>query len=55
VILGLGRTPQVPAGAANQASQRPQPSAGTTPVFPPREPAPAQNAVTDARPEKAAA
>src|SRR5215468_8501547 len=40
VILGLGRTPQVPAGTVNQAGQRPQPSAETTPVSPHSEPAP---------------
>jgi drug/metabolite transporter (DMT)-like permease len=55
VILGLGRTPQVPAGTVNQAGQRPQPSAETTPVSPHSEPAPSQNAVTDATPQKAAA
>ena len=55
VILGLGRTPQVPAGTVNHAGQRPQPSAETTPVFLHRGPAPAQNAVTGATPEKAAA
>jgi len=55
VILGLGRTPQVPARTANQAGQRPQPSAEPTPITPHSEPAPAQSAVTDATPEKAAA
>src|SRR5262245_42993786 len=55
VILGLGRARQVPAGTVNQADQRPQPSAETTPVFPHSQPAPSQNAVTDATPEKAAA
>jgi len=55
VILGLGGTQQVPAGTVNQAGQRPQPSAGTTPVSPLCEPAPAQNLVTEAAPEKAAA
>jgi drug/metabolite transporter (DMT)-like permease len=55
VILGLGRTQQVPAGTVNQAGQRPPPSAETTPVFPQSEPAPAQNAGTDATAEKAAA
>ena len=55
VILGLGRTPQVPADTVNQAGQRPQPSAVTTPASPRSEPAPTQNAVTDATPEKAAA
>jgi drug/metabolite transporter (DMT)-like permease len=54
VFLGLGRTPQVPAGTVNRAGQRPQPSAETTPVSPQSEPAPSQNAVTDATPEKAA-
>jgi len=55
VILGLGRTPQVPADTVNQAGQRPQPSAVTTPVSPQSERAPTQNSVTDATPEKAAA
>jgi hypothetical protein len=55
VIVGLDRTPQVPAGTVNQAGQRPQPSAETAPASPQGEPAPAQNAVTDATPEKAAA
>src|SRR5215467_1681896 len=55
VILGLGRTPQAPAGTVNQVGQRPQPSAETTPVSPHSEPAPAHNAGTDATPEKAAA
>jgi drug/metabolite transporter (DMT)-like permease len=50
VLLGLGRTPQVPAGTVNQAGQRRQPSAETTPTSPQTEPA-----ATDATPEKAAA
>jgi len=55
VILGLGRTPQVPARTVNQAGQRPQPSAETTPISPHSEPAPAPNAATEATPQKAAA
>ena len=55
VILGLGRTPQVPASTVTQAGQRPQLSAATTPLSPHSEPAPAQNAMADAVPEKAAA
>jgi drug/metabolite transporter (DMT)-like permease len=55
VIHGLGRTPQVPAGAVNQAGQRPQPSAETTPAALQSEPAPPQNAVNEATPGKAAA
>jgi drug/metabolite transporter (DMT)-like permease len=55
VILGLGRTPQVPAGTVNRAGRRPQASAETTPVSPQSEPAPALNAMTDAIPAKAAA
>jgi len=55
VILGLRHTPQAPAGTANQAGQRPQPSAETTPASPHSEPAPAQNPVTDTTPHKAAA
>jgi drug/metabolite transporter (DMT)-like permease len=34
VILGLGRTPRVPAGTVNQADQRPQPSAETNTPLP---------------------
>jgi drug/metabolite transporter (DMT)-like permease len=34
VIFGLGRTPQAPVGAVNQAGQRPQPSAESTPISP---------------------
>jgi drug/metabolite transporter (DMT)-like permease len=55
VILGLGRTPQVPAGTVNQAGQRPQPSTETTPISPHSEPAPAQSAMTFDTPQKAAA
>jgi drug/metabolite transporter (DMT)-like permease len=55
VILGLGSTPQAPAGSVNQAGQRPQPSAETAPVSLQSEPAPAQNAATDTVPEKVAA
>jgi drug/metabolite transporter (DMT)-like permease len=55
VILGLGPTPQEPAGTLNQAPQRPRPSAETTPVSPRGEPAPPRNANTDVTPEKAAA
>jgi drug/metabolite transporter (DMT)-like permease len=54
VILGLGRTPQIPAGTANQAGQRPQPSAETTLVSPHSEPAPSNNAVAGAARQKAA-
>ena len=36
VILGLGRTSQIPVGAVNQADERPQPSAETTLVCPQR-------------------
>lgn len=38
VILGLGRTSQIPVGAVNQADQHPQPSAETTLVCPQSEP-----------------
>src|SRR5215467_5781294 len=55
VILGLGHAPQAPARTANQAGQRPQPSAETTHASPHSEPAPAQNALTDTTPQKAAA
>jgi hypothetical protein len=55
VILGLGGTPTVPAGTVNQAGQRSQHSAETTPASPHSEPAPAHNALTGATPEKAAA
>jgi drug/metabolite transporter (DMT)-like permease len=55
VILGLGRTPQVPADTVNQAGQRPQPSAGTTPASPQSEAAPPHTAMTGATPQKAAA
>ena len=55
VVLGLGRPPQVPAGTVNQAGQRPRPGAETTLAFPQSDPAPAQNAETDATAEKAAA
>jgi hypothetical protein len=55
VILGLGPTPQVPAGTANQAGQRPQPSAKNDAISPQSEPAPSQNAVTGATPEKTTA
>jgi drug/metabolite transporter (DMT)-like permease len=54
VILGLGRTPQVPAGTASQAGQRPQPSAKTTLVSTHSEPAPSSNAVAGAACQKAA-
>jgi hypothetical protein len=49
VILGLGHTPQVPAGAVNQAGQRRQPGAETTPVSPRSERAPAPSAMTHER------
>jgi drug/metabolite transporter (DMT)-like permease len=55
VILGLGRAPQAPAGTVNQAGPRPHPSAETTPASPQSQPAPSRSAVTDVRPEKAAA
>jgi drug/metabolite transporter (DMT)-like permease len=55
VILGLRRTPQAPAGTANQADQRPEPSAETTPASPQSQPAFPQNALTDTTPQKAAA
>jgi drug/metabolite transporter (DMT)-like permease len=55
VILGLGRTPHIPASTVNQAGQSPQRSVETTPVSPHSEPAPSHNAVTDAAPQKAAA
>jgi drug/metabolite transporter (DMT)-like permease len=55
VILGLGRTPQAPAGTVNRAGRRPQPAAQTTPVSPHSEPAPAHYAATGAVPLKAAA
>jgi len=51
VILGLSRAPQ----AADQAGQRAQPSADTTPLSPRRQPAPSHRAVIGATPEKAAA
>ena len=55
VILGLSRAPQASAGTANQAGQRPQPSAETTPISPHSGPAPAQSTMTDTTPQKAAA
>jgi len=55
VILGLGHTPQAPAGTANQAGPRPQPSAETTPVPLQSQPAPSHNAVPGSTPEKVAA
>ena len=55
VILGLRRAPQPPADTANQAGQRPQPSAETTPISPHSRPAPAQSAMTDTTPHKAVA
>jgi drug/metabolite transporter (DMT)-like permease len=55
VILGLGPTPQAPARTASQQGQRPMLSAGTAPASPHSQPAPAQNAVAVATPEKAAA
>jgi hypothetical protein len=55
VILGLGRTSQIPVGTVNQADQRPQPSAETTLVSPHSEPAPSQNAGADSAGQKAAA
>ena len=54
VILGLGRSAQAPAGTVNLAGQHHQP-AETTHFSPHGEPAPAQNAVTGAPAEKAAA
>ena len=55
VILGLGRTPQIPASTVTRAGQRPQLGAATTPLPPHSRPAPAQNATADATPEKVAA
>jgi drug/metabolite transporter (DMT)-like permease len=56
VIIGLGRSPQVAAGTVNQAGQRPQPSAETTPISPRSERASAQTALTTyATPQKTAA
>jgi drug/metabolite transporter (DMT)-like permease len=55
VILGLGGARQVPAGTVNLAGQRPQPSAGTTPVSPQSGPAPSHHAVAGAALQKAAA
>jgi len=54
VILGLSRAPQAPVGTANQAGQRPQPSAETTPISPHSRPATAHSAMTDTTPHKAA-
>jgi len=55
VILGLSRAPQATAGTVNQAGQRPQPSAETTPISPHSRPAPAHSAMTGTTPHKAAA
>jgi hypothetical protein len=55
VILGLGHTPQAPARTVPRAGQHPQPSAETTASSPHSQPEPAQNALTGATPEKAAA
>ena len=55
VILGLSPATQAPAGTVNQAGQRPQPTAETTPISPHRGPAPAHSAMTDTTPNKAAA
>ena len=55
VILGLSRAPHASAGTVNQAGQRPQLSAETTPVSPQSGPTPAHSAMTDATPERAAA
>ena len=55
VILGLSRAPHAPAGTVNQAGQRPQPSAETTPITPHSRPAPAHSAITGTTPRKAAA
>ena len=55
VILGLSRASRASAGSVNQAGQRPQPSAETTPIFPHSGPAPAHSAMTDTTPHKAAA
>jgi drug/metabolite transporter (DMT)-like permease len=52
VILGL-RAARVPVGTVNQAGQRTQPSAETTPISP--HSAPAYSALTDATPQGAAA
>ena len=55
VILGLSRAPQASGGTVNQAGQRPQPTAETTPISPHSGPSPAQSAITDSTPQKAAA
>src|SRR5215467_13730351 len=55
VILGLSRASHAPAGTVNQADQRPQPSAETTPISPHRGPAPAHSAISGTTPHKAAA
>ena len=54
VILGLGRTRQIPGGTVNQAGQRPRPSAETTLVSAHGEPAPAPNPLGGAARRKAA-
>ena len=55
VILGLSRAPQATAGTVNQAGQRPQPTAETTPIPAHSRPAPAHSAITHTTPHKAAA
>src|SRR5262249_2652947 len=55
VILGLSRAPQASAGIVTQAGQHPQPSAEPPPISPHSGPAPAQSAMTDTTPHKAAA